>query len=377
MASFSEETTAILKKTLPNTANIKNPVDVIGDARADRYNSAISAAFNDEGTDGVFVILTPQSMTNIEEIAHEVVKVSGKADKPIYASFMGESDVAAGIDILQRNKIPHYILPESMTKSFAAVYGFNHELKGQEDISVPEDIDRDKAQEIVSNAQARGQAYLTETEAVEVLQTYGLPIPGHGFATDEDQAVEAARKIGFPVVMKIMSHDIVHKFDVGGTALNIDSEEKVRQTFRDIMSNVKKNMPEAKIDGIYLAKMIERGEEVILGAKRDPSFGPVIMFGLGGIYVEIFKDVSFRVAPFGEQTALDMIREIKAYPILSGARGTKPRDIPKLQDALIRLGQLINDIPAISELDINPMIVLEAGQGCFVADAKIMLQTEE
>jgi len=375
MSAFSEETTALLKKHLPATANIKNPVDVIGDARADRYNAAMTAAFKDNEVDGVFVILTPQSMTNIEQIAEEVVKVSSAFDKPVYASFMGESDVAAGIDILQRNKIPHYILPESMCKSFAAVHRFHHQhpIDEQTDVAL-DNIDTSGAAAIIQQAISDGKKYLTEDLSVQVLAAYGLTSPENALATSESEAVDIAARIGYPVVMKVMSEDIMHKYDVGGTCMNINSEQDVRHNYQRIHENVSKKMPEARIKGLYIAKMVPKGEEVILGLKRDPSFGPVVMFGLGGIFVEIFKDVSFRVAPIGKNTATAMVNEIKTHELLTGVRGTKPRDLERLIEYLIRISKLSLDFPVIKELDINPLIVQEEGGGCFVADAKIMLE---
>ncbi len=374
MAKFSEETTAILKKNLPATANIKNPVDVIGDARADRYDAAINAAFNDKDVSGVFVILTPQSMTDIEQIADEIVKVSKGHDKPIYASFMGESDVATGIDILQKNKIPHYFLPESMCKSFAAVQHFYENISKDRIPFEPfTDVDKKVAQAILATAQEEGKKYLTEKDAIKVLEAYGLSVPKHGLANSAAEAADLADRIGYPVVMKVMSEDIVHKFDVKGVVLNINSREEAEKAYESIISNVSQKMPEARIDGIYVVEMIGDSEEVILGVKRDPSFGPVIMFGLGGIFVEIFKDVSFRVAPVTKIEAGSMIEQIKSYAILSGARGKNPRDISKLKESIMRLGQLAIDQPAIRELDINPMMVLDDGKGCYVTDAKIML----
>ncbi len=374
MASFSEETTAILKKNLPATANIKNPVDVIGDARADRYDAAINAAFNDDDVSGIFVILTPQSMTDIEQIAEELVNVSKGHDKPIYASFMGEADVATGIDILQRNRIPHYFLPESMCKSFAAVQQFyEHAKKDRVPFTPFSDIDKTAAGQILDKAREEGKKYLTEKDAVNVLEAYGLSVPKHGLAHSAEEAGNLADEIGYPVVMKVMSEDIVHKFDVKGVVLNIHSREEAEKAYESIVRNVSQKMPEAKIDGIYVVEMIGEAEEVILGVKRDPSFGPVIMFGLGGIFVEIFKDVSFRVAPVTETEAQSMIEQIQSYAILSGARGKNPRDIAKLKETIMRLGQLALEQPAIRELDINPLMVLDDGQGCYVTDAKIML----
>ena len=373
IARFSEETTKILKRHLPATANINNPVDVIGDARADRYNAALTAITNDESVDGIFVILTPQSMTNIEEIAEEIVEVAKGTDKPIYTSFMGEADVATGIDILLRNRIPHYILPESMCKAFKSDFWFHHEIKKH--VFKPaqdKKVDKNAARKVLQEAIDAGKHILEEDVAVKILGAYGLPVMKGQLANSADEAVKAAEKIGFPVAMKIMSDDIVHKFDTGGVVLNIEDAGAARKAYQEILDNVSQNMPDAEIRGIWVTQMAGKGEEVILGIKRDPAFGPVIMFGLGGIFVEVFKDVQFRIAPLGEGEAMEMVESIKGYPLLSGARGKRPADIAGIVDCIYRLSQLAIDMPEIMELDVNPIIVYEEGKGCAVADAKIM-----
>lgn len=374
LAKFSEETTREFKKSLPATANLKNPVDVIGDARADRYNIALNGAFKDDDVDAVFVILTPQSMTDIEAIAKEVVKVSKQYSKPVYTSFMGEADVAIGVDILLRNKIPHYILPESMCRSFSRVYRFYSDIdKDPHPQRIYKDVNKDFVHSILDEAIHNNHLYLSEDEAGKILKTYGLPIVPGELAISPDQAASVAKKIGFPVVMKIISDDIIHKSDVKGVVLNVNSGKEARDTYNTIIGQVLQIKPKARIKGIQISKMILSGEEVILGIKRDPSFGPVIMFGLGGVYVEVFKDVSFRIAPIDEIIANSMIKQIRSYKILDGIRGKAPRDIAAIRECILRLSQLALECPQIKELDINPLIVLEETKGCFVADARIML----
>jgi len=374
LPKFLPETTEILKKSLPKTANINNPVDVIGDARADRYSVAISSVIKDENVDGVFIILTPQSMTEIESIAHEITRVASQFSKPIYTSFMGEADVAAGIDILQRNKIPHYILPESMPIAFVSTYQFKRMLEvKQEPVEPFKDIDIEAAHSILNQALSEGKKYLPEEEAVKVLEAYNFPVLKSGLATSEEEAVNLSEELGYPIVMKIMSEDIVHKFDVGGVVLDIKSKKEVAAAYKNIITNVKKFNPAAKIKGVFVRKMIPPGEEVILGVKRDNTFGAVVMFGLGGIFVEIYKDVNFRIAPLDNKSVDKLITETKASEILSGARGRIPRDMKSLKECIFRLSQLAIDCPQIKELDINPLIVLEDGKGSFVADTKIML----
>jgi acetyltransferase len=374
LPKFSTETTSILKKSLPKTANINNPVDVIGDARADRYSVAVSSILKDPNVDGVFVILTPQSMTEIESIATEISHLASQFDKPIYTSFMGEADVAAGIDILQRNKIPHYILPESMPISFATTYKFKKMLEEIRDpVESFNDVNKEAAHSILNKAIKEGKKYLPEEEAAKVLEAYNFPMLKSGLAKSELEAIELSEALGYPVVMKIMSDNIIHKFDVGGVILDIKSKKEAAESYKKIIENVNKNIPDANIKGVFVRRMIPPGEEVILGLKRDVTFGPVIMFGLGGIFVEIYKDVNFRIAPLDKKSVDNLITETKASAILSGARGRIPRDINSIKQCIMRLSQLALDCPEIRELDINPLIVLEDGKGSFVADTKIML----
>ena len=374
LAKFSDATLEIYRKSLPATANIKNPVDVIGDARADRYKVALGGALQDPGVDGVLVILTPQSMTDIENIAEEVCNTVGKFDKPAYASFMGEKDVAAGIDILQQRSIPHYILPESMCRAFASALFFKHHRDTKpEEPQTFSGIAKEKARLVIQQAISDGRNYLPEEESVTILEAYGLPTLPSGLAYSRQEAISIAERIGFPVVMKVDSDDIVHKFDVKGVLLDIRTAGAAGEGYDSILTNIEKAKPGARIKGIYIQKMVTKGEEVILGVKRDPSFGAVIMFGLGGLFVEVFRDVSFRVAPVGPRSASEMIREIRAYSMLAGARGKKPRDIRSVEEAIQRLAALALDNPEIKELDINPLIVNDEGGGCFVADARIML----
>ncbi|MDP4176323.1 MAG: acetate--CoA ligase family protein [Bacteroidota bacterium] len=381
LADFSQDTKAILKKYLPKAANTNNPVDIIGDARADRYNVAITSALKDENVDGVFVILTPQSMTDMETIAKEIVKISKSDSKPLYTSFMGETDVAEGIDILLKNEIPHYMLPESMSHAYSKSYCFREFLlKAEAEDNITDasmlklkDLDIEKARELLERAKASGRKVLSEYESSKILKCFGMPVLASGLACSESEAVDIAQKVGFPVVMKIASEEIIHKYDVNGVILNINTRSEVREAYSRILNNVRQFRPEARLEGITVEKMITGGEEIILGIKNDPIFGSVIMFGLGGIFVEIFKDVTFRVAPISRSSIKEMISEIRAYKLLKEVRGKKAHDIESVVNTIESLSLLAVACPQIKELDINPLIVLEEGKGCYIADSKIML----
>ncbi len=371
MAGFQPETVEKLKAALPATANIHNPVDVIGDARADRYTAALEAVLADEYTDQVLVILTPQSMTDIEDIAGAVCGVHARADKPIACSFMGASDVATGVDILQAAHIPHYILPEWACRAMADVQRIRQWRQTGDGEAEPElAVDRAAAAAIIDDLPAD---YLREDQALDVLAAYGFPVPARRLCRDADEAAAFGEEIGFPVVLRLVSPQIVHKFDVKGVALDLHTPQAVRDAYEGMMAHVGQAMPDAEIVGAICRGMIPDGHEVILGAKHDAVFGPTLMFGLGGLFVEVFRDVTFALAPIRPSAAARMVREIKAHSLLEGARGTAAADVARIEQCLLRLSRLVTDFPRIAELDINPLIVGPPEQGANVADVRIRL----
>ena len=370
MAQFEKKTTEALAASLPAAANIKNPVDVIGDARADRYESALEAVLEDPNVDQVLVILTPQSMTDIDDIAHSICEVHKRIDKPMVCSFMGASDVQSGIDILQADRIPHYVLPEWACQAMADAQHVRQWREQPEAVFEPFDVDK-KAAGAILNGLPNG--YLREDHALAVLKAYGLPVPPYRLCRNADEAVAFAETIDGAAVLRVVSLQIVHKFDVHGVALDLRDGEAIRQAHARMMADVAEAQPNADVLGVIVRGMIPAGHEVILGAKRDAAFGPTLMFGLGGLFVETFQDVTFALAPITMATAKRMVREVKAYRILQGARGTKPADVNSIEQCLVRLGQLVADFDRIVELDINPIIVGDASQGSAVADVRIRL----
>ncbi len=313
-------------------------------------------------------------MTDIDLIAREIAKVSSHYSKPVYTSFMGDADVREGIVVLQRNRIPHYQLPESMARSLAKVLQFKElRRKLQAKKTAPFVNAPQEAERILEKAVAEGKKLLTETDGAPLLRLWGIPVAESFLARTPNEAVQWASTHGFPVVMKISSEQILHKTDVGGVLLNLYTEDDVLDAYKRIIENVTQAMPESSIKGLLVEKQISGGEEIILGIKRDPSFGPVVMCGMGGIFAEIYRDVSFRIAPFGEEEAEAMLKELKAYPLLTGARGRIKRDVPSLVKILVSLSYLASAHPRIAELDINPLIVMDEGRGCMAADIKILL----
>ena len=375
IATLSEETKQKLKQELPPTANIQNPVDVIGDATHERYEAAIRYVLMDENVDGAIVILAPQAMTDVLETAEIVPRVVKDIDKPVLCSFMGIVDVSNGIRYLEEHGIPNYPFPEAAvrTMSSMAYYGNLLTLERRKVRRVA--ADRDTTTEIIKKKLAgRDSYYMSEKEANEILQCYGFPVLKSILLKEPSEVDEVADEFVFPVAMKISSPDIIHKFDVGGVRLKIKTKEEAKKAFEEIIANVKKFNPSTKIDGVIIERMAKGGVEVILGAVREPKFGPICMFGLGGTFVEAMKDVTFRLAPMWEISAEIMIRTIKAYSILKGVRGAPPCDIDAIKDCILRLSQMVTEHPEIAELDINPLIVYPQGEGCVVADSKILLK---
>jgi acetate---CoA ligase (ADP-forming) len=374
LARLSEETVEALASHLPATANIHNPVDVIGDASQDRYENALEAVIKDENVHGALVILTPQSMTNAIGTAEAIVKIARRSLKPVVCSFMGIVDVSAGVKHLQENQIPVYPFPEDAAKSLGALYRAAQWLRRQQLAQYEFHHNRDRAAEIIRNCLAEGRHYLGELEGTELLSCYGFRGLPTELATSAAEAVEIAARIGLPVVMKIVSPQILHKSDAGGVKVGLDTAEEVTQAYDEIVENARAYKKSVKIIGVLVQKMAPPGEEVILGVNRYPVFGPLVMFGLGGIYVELFKDVVFRFAPIGRNNARRMVRSIQAYPKLDGFRGTRKADVETIQKLLVSLSDMVVDHPEIKELDINPLRVHPVGEGATVADVRIFLQ---
>ena len=373
LAEFQKETIDDLASHLPLTANIHNPVDVIGDASYERYENALKAVIRDEGVDGALVIMTPQSMTDALGTAQAIVRVARGAGKPIICCFMGIFDVSAGVKYLQENGYPVYRFPENAAKAFGVIYRYAHWLEREHLPQFTLTHDSVGAANVIAQCLAQGKTHLDGLDSVEILKCYGFNVlPAH-LAKSEDEAAEYAEGMTFPVVMKIASEQILHKTDVCGVALGIRNKEEARASFREITENAKKLRPDAVIDGVMVQKMAKQGEEIILGMNRT-RFGPLLMFGLGGIFVEVFQDVVFRLAPILRNEAHRMIQEIKGYKLLTGFRGRPKADIEAIEKAVVSLSSLVFNHPEIKEMDINPLIVHGEGQGTTVADCRIILE---
>jgi acetyl coenzyme A synthetase (ADP forming)-like protein len=411
LAEFTEETVRKLRELLPPTVNVANPVDMTGEPNEQRYETVVRTVLEDPNVAGVVVIAAPHILMSLENIARHIVRAvqaltpdpapsprpnppapfpfregegsplragegssGGKVQKPVLACLMAVTDARPAIEILEEANIPHYSFPERAARALAAMARYREWVhRPRTEYRVFTDVQIEQARETIARAKRQGRSLLLEPEAHDVLKAYGFPVLQYRFAKSEDEALHAAREIGYPVVLKIVSPDIAHKVDVGGVKLDIHSDAELRENYRQMLADVQKAKPDARILGVFVQEFIKGGKETILGLKRDPLFGPLLMFGLGGIYVEALRDVTFRIAPIRELGVHRMIRQIRGFKILEGFRGEPPSDIDAIAECLARLSQLATQLEEIVELDINPLVVFERGRGARVVDARIVV----
>lgn len=374
LARFENETISTLGQYLPDAASAANPVDVLGDARADRYRLALQTVSADPNVDALLVVLTPQAMTEIEATADAVGMLSETIDKPVISSFMGEAQVKAGIERLQAYGVPNYPFPERAALAFKAMSDYRHVLVRPIPEFAKYAVDLQTTREVLDGIRSEGRLSLGDSEARQILTAYGLQIPKSEIAATPDEAIDIARQIGYPVVLKIASPDILHKTDVGGVKVGLGNAEDVRDAFELMVYRAQRYLPQAHLWGCLVQEMVPAGgQEVLVGMNRDPQFGPLVTFGLGGIYVETLKDVTFRVAPFSVYEAEQMLNEIRAHAIIDGVRGKPPLDKAAIVDTILRISQLVQDFPEIVELDINPLMVYPQGQGAIAIDMRLVL----
>ncbi len=360
VAKISNKTKEYLRNFLPPASNINNPFDVLGDASSDRYEKVIERVINDENVDGIMVILTPQAVTQIKQTADCIVKISRKSEKPIIACFMGGKRVEEGIKILKENKVPNYPSPERGVLSFKAMDDYRkyiEEKKKGKYISY--EVEREKVKEKLNLLKSKKINVVGDIEGREILSFYGINVIKSVIVNNEEECENFLKENKGVFVMKVVSPDIIHKTEAGAIKLGIKTPEEGKKAFNEIINSARKYKPDAEIIGIQIQEMVEKGVELIIGVKKDEQFGHLIMFGIGGIFVELLKDVSFRIIPITDIDAENMINEIKTSKILKGFRNIPPVYIEGIKETLLRVSQLVNDFPEIKELDINPLIVDE------------------
>ena len=376
VVELAPETQARLRKVFPAEASVRNPVDMIASATGQSYEIALKIVMADPGVDAAIAAFVPPLGIKQTDIAQSIVAAAGTLEhKPILAVLMGREGLPQGRAELREAGIPAYIFPESAARALAAMYRYRKWT--ERPLQEPElfAVNRRVVEGILDRVQSAGRSQLTEVEALKVFDAYGIPTIPYRVAHSEEAAVEAADELGYPVVLKILSPDVVHKTDSGGVRVDIRSREEVGEAYRSILQAVRTAHPEVRMEGVLVESYLQGGREVIVGMSTDPRFGPVLMFGLGGVYVETLKDVAFRVQPVTRIDAEEMIRSIRSFPLLEGVRGEVGSDTSILAEVVQRVSQLVGDHDRILELDLNPF--LSFPEGGMAVDARLRITKEK
>ena len=377
MAKISDATKDKLRSFLPSAASVKNPIDMIASAPIEHYKQTLETVIADENVDMIIVIYLPFLGLKDIDVAKALMEIkAANPQKPVIGVFMTKNEFFSKLSDMNVN-MPFFMYAEE------AADGLNRLNQQRLWMERPEgkipcyDVDRAKVEKIIKGSLAEGRAQLTTLESIDVLQAYGIRACKYGLATNEEEVVELGNSIGYPVVMKMTSKTTSHKTDVGGVVVNIKSEEQLRKEYKGLLERLEAKGLLEGLEGVIIQEMVKGNREMVCGIATDPQYGPMMMFGLGGVFVEVMKDVTFRIAPLTDVDAEEMIKSVKAYKLLEGARGTKPAQIDQIQETLLRLSQLVNDFKFIDELDINPLLISEAtGEGIAV-DGRIKVRMEE
>lgn len=358
---------------IPPWGSSRNPVDIVGDADFNRFDNVLNEVLKHKNVGSVITMCTPSGTLDYDKLAEVIVKYSKKFKKTMLASLMGLDEGIENRKILSEGGVPYYTYAEGAIRTLATMLRFAEWIKSPPGQITKFKVNKELAKKVFDKVKKEKRPNLLEEEGQEILRAYGFPLPQSSLAKNENEAVKIAKKIGYPVVMKIASPQIIHKSDAGGVKVNLTNDNDVKAAFSEIIKNAKKYDNKAQIKGVLVVEMIKGGKEMIIGSKLEPGFGPVIMLGMGGIYVEVLKDVTFRLAPVTDCEANEMISSIKTKKLLEGVRGEKPSDVKKLSECIQRLSQLVTDFKEIKELDMNPVLVMEKGKGCKILDVRIGL----
>lgn len=378
MAPMSSNIVKKLREKLPPASGFFNPIDILGDASAERYKFAIETVLKSEDVNSGLIILAPQAITKPLSIAKAIVDSKHIfKDKPVMTSFMGGRTVAKSIEEIEKAGIPNFSFPERAIRSLSILVKYGDYLKSSQIETIPRfRINKKKVSSVFKRVREDKRVTLTWVEATEVVNAYGIPATIPQLANIAEEAVQSANRIGYPVVLKIESPNILHKTDIGGVRLNVNTAEEVRRIFFELVGRAHIYYPKATILGVNVSKMVPLGRELIIGMTHDITFGQLIMFGLGGIYVNFLKDVTFGLAPLSEREVVEMIEQTKAFTLLRGIRGDARSDIDSIIDVILRFSQLVTDFSEINEIDINPLSVYEENKGCLCLDVKITISTK-
>jgi acetyl coenzyme A synthetase (ADP forming)-like protein len=389
VVTLADETVAALREFLPPEASTKNPVDMIASAAPDSFERAIRLVANDPNVDSILALYVPPVVTRPLDIAMAIVRGNeaakrdarerGAVPKPLLSCFMGSHGVPEGLKSLNEGHVPSYAFPESAAIALVNAVRYGRWRATPEGV-LPrfDDIDRAQAARVIDSALKRKDAsdptWLDPDEAKALLAAYGIETPDMALATTPEEAAKAAGRLGYPVALKLASPTITHKSDVGGVVLDVRDADGVRAAFEKIAKSLEALGKRSEMTGVTVQPMLQGGVEAVIGVTRDPLFGPLVMFGLGGVHVELLRDVAFRVHPLTDRDAAEMIQSIKGLPLLQGYRGAPRSDVPALEQAILRASLLAGDHPEILEMDLNPVLVREVGHGCLVLDARVAVR---
>jgi acetate---CoA ligase (ADP-forming) len=373
LPSLSDRTRGRLRSLLSPSASLNNPVDTTADASVRQFGGALKELLEETDIDGSLVIATPVGELQGPALAHAILTARGRRRKPVVACVFGLVDLTLEVRALEDHGIPTFTFPEEAVVALASLARYQRRQQRPSRNFPPYPVDREAVELLLDDVPSTGTTVLPEFSARALLSAYGIPFPPARFVTTVEDALEFAERSGYPVVLKVASPDISHKTDVGGVRVGIESPSALRAAWAEVRATVARRAPDARVEGFEVERMVGGGKEVLVGLQRDPRFGPVIAFGLGGIYVEVLQDVTFRLAPFDRGEAEEMVSSVRASPILRGVRGEKPSDLTALYTILGRVAQLAIDQPRVQELDLNPVIVLAEGDGAFAVDARLVL----
>lgn len=374
LAELCQNTVDSIMEEIPSTASALNPIDLRGDAKDRDIEDALRIVAKDPHVGGIVVLASPLDTIDLTSIAESIVAISKELNIPVAVSFAGGDVADDGMSVLRSNGIPTFPTPERAVRALSALRAYCEKAETkQHELQLPETSGRKVTKQLISSVQKEDRIALSEEEGKMILSSYGIPVPGEGTATTVQEAIDTADRIGYPVVMKVLSSDIHHKTDVGGVVVGIKDAQGIRESYESMMSHIRVAMPDAKIDGVSIQQMV-KGQEVILSMIRDDQFGPVISFGLGGIYVEIMGEISQAVVPMSSEELDGMITSTKAYRLLSGARGKPPADMDSLKDIMTRLIRIAEENPELYELEINPVMVGTKDNGSWAVDALVTLR---
>ena len=371
MARFSDETCSNLREFLLPDVAIQNPLDLLAGSSPDHYQKSLDLILNDEGVDGALALFTPPVVIDPARIARAVSEAARHHTKPVLGCFLGTHGIAEVVEELKRFSIPTYAFPESAAKAFAAMVRYqswrvrDKETEAKSELLI-EDTDQKKVREILEKCRKDHRAQLLLTEAMDVLRAYGIPFVASKIVSSISEALDSAEEIGYPVVLKVSSPEMIHKTEIGGVTVDLRDEAELVRAFRRM---------EGKLDtsSFLVQQMVSGGRETIIGFSSTPQFGSLLLFGLGGIYTETLKDVALRIAPLTERDARELISSIRGYPLLKGVRGEEPIAFDRLEDVLLRFSQLAMDFPEIVEAEVNPFMTFPEGDRCVAVDGRIRI----